>query len=258
MSRVFAKGPGDRSSIPCRVTAKTQKIVIDVALLNTHHSKVMIKGKVEKSREWSSAFLYTSKRELPSHPRLRSPTLLYIYVYIYIYISYLAISTDISDPLSPPLPIVHRFRQVLSATFRIYTELLYLCSSWSPYFCSAMWKGPQEYITYELVPTSPIVLRMSGSSNFYSAALRGIASRFVQYCSQHSCVLAVKLFLHPFSLRPCSATILQYRHDCCLEKVRFFLYIYFIHRQACFVASQLFNVARRTLEAGIETHLTLR
>ena len=30
-----------------------------------------------------------------------------------------AISTDIPDPLSPPLPIVHRFRQVLMVTPRI-------------------------------------------------------------------------------------------------------------------------------------------
>ena len=35
-----------------------------------------------------------------------------------------AISTDIPESLSPPLPIVHRFRQVLRATPRILTELL--------------------------------------------------------------------------------------------------------------------------------------
>ena len=47
MSRVFANDPGDQYSIPSRVIPKTQKIV-------------RIKGKVEKSREWSSAFPYTS------------------------------------------------------------------------------------------------------------------------------------------------------------------------------------------------------
>ena len=31
--------------------------------------------------------------------------------------------------------------------------------------------------------------------------------RLVQYCSQHSCVIAVKLFLQTFSQRPCSAFI---------------------------------------------------
>ncbi len=37
-----------------------------------------------------------------------------------------AASTDITDPLSPPLPIVHNFRLVFRATPRILTELLYL------------------------------------------------------------------------------------------------------------------------------------
>ena len=39
---------------------KTQKMVLDASLLNTHHYKVWIKGKVEQSREKSSAFPYTS------------------------------------------------------------------------------------------------------------------------------------------------------------------------------------------------------
>ena len=52
------------------------------------------------------------------------------------------ISTDIPDPLSPPLPIVHRFRQVLRTTPRIHTEVVYKGSSRSPYFCSATWRGP--------------------------------------------------------------------------------------------------------------------
>ena len=54
MSRVFANGPGDLGSIPGRVIPKTQKMVLDSALLNTQHYKVRIKGKVEQSREWSS------------------------------------------------------------------------------------------------------------------------------------------------------------------------------------------------------------
>ena len=60
MSRVFANGPGDRGSIPGRVIPKNKKMVLDAAMLNIHHYKVWIKGKVEQSREWSSAFLYTS------------------------------------------------------------------------------------------------------------------------------------------------------------------------------------------------------
>ena len=54
MSRVFANDPGDRGSIPCRVIPKTQKMLLDAALLNIQHYKVRIKGKVEQSREWSS------------------------------------------------------------------------------------------------------------------------------------------------------------------------------------------------------------
>ena len=79
-----------------------------------------------------------------------------------------AISTDIPDPLSPPLPIVHYPWQVFRATSSIHTELLYKCSSWASCLCSSLWRGPQEYITYELVPTSAAVSCMSGSSNFDS------------------------------------------------------------------------------------------
>ena len=53
-----------------------------------------------------------------------------------------AIGTDIPDPFSPPLPIVHRFQKVLRATPHILTELLYVGSSWSPCFHLAMCRGP--------------------------------------------------------------------------------------------------------------------
>ena len=59
MVRVFANGPGDLGSIPSRVIPKTQKMVLDASLLNTQHYKVRIKGKVEQSRERSSALPYT-------------------------------------------------------------------------------------------------------------------------------------------------------------------------------------------------------
>ena len=60
MSRVFTNGPGDWDSIPGRVIPKTQKMVLDAALLNTQHYKVRIKGKVEQSKEYSSVLPYTS------------------------------------------------------------------------------------------------------------------------------------------------------------------------------------------------------
>ena len=47
MVRVFANGLGDLRSFLDRVIPKTQKIVLDAALLNTQHNKVSIKGKVE-------------------------------------------------------------------------------------------------------------------------------------------------------------------------------------------------------------------
>ena len=58
MSRVFANGPGDLGSIPNRVIPKTQKMVLDAALLNTQHYKVRIKGKVKQSRKRSNALPY--------------------------------------------------------------------------------------------------------------------------------------------------------------------------------------------------------
>ena len=79
-----------------------------------------------------------------------------------------AIGTDIPDPFSPPLPFIHRIRQVPRATSRIHTEVLYVGSSWSPCFRSAMGRGPPEYITYELVTTSPVVSRRYGSFNLDS------------------------------------------------------------------------------------------
>ena len=52
---VFANGPGDLGSIPGRVIPKTLKMVLDTSLLYTRQYKVRIKGKMEQSRERSSA-----------------------------------------------------------------------------------------------------------------------------------------------------------------------------------------------------------
>ena len=43
MSWAFANGPGDRGSIPTRVIPKTQKVVLNAALLNIQYYKVQIK-----------------------------------------------------------------------------------------------------------------------------------------------------------------------------------------------------------------------
>ena len=59
VGRMFANGPGHLFSMPGRVIRKTLKMVIDTSLLNTQQYKVRIKGKVEQSRERSSALPYT-------------------------------------------------------------------------------------------------------------------------------------------------------------------------------------------------------
>ena len=57
---VFANGPRDRGSISSRAILKTLKMVVGTSLLNTQQYKVRIEGKVEQSRERSSALPYTS------------------------------------------------------------------------------------------------------------------------------------------------------------------------------------------------------
>ena len=59
VGRVFANGPVDLGSTPGCVIPKTLKMVLDTSLLNTQRYKVYIKGKVEQSRERSSALPYT-------------------------------------------------------------------------------------------------------------------------------------------------------------------------------------------------------
>ena len=60
VGRVFTNGPGDLGSIPGHVIPKTLKRVLNTPFLNIQRYKVHIKGKVEQSRERSSALPYTS------------------------------------------------------------------------------------------------------------------------------------------------------------------------------------------------------
>ena len=50
----MVREPGVQSRV------KDSKMVLDAVLLSTQHYKVRIKGKMEQSREWSSALSYTS------------------------------------------------------------------------------------------------------------------------------------------------------------------------------------------------------
>ena len=55
------------------------------------------------------------------HTHARKHTHTHTYIYIYIYISCRAASTDIPDPLSSRLPVIHRLWQVFRVTSRIIT-----------------------------------------------------------------------------------------------------------------------------------------
>ena len=72
--------------------------------------------------------------------------------------------TDLPNPLSTPVAIVHWSRKVFQAASCIGTELLYIGSCWKPNLCSSMWRGPQELIAYEFILIFAAVFRMSGSS----------------------------------------------------------------------------------------------
>ena len=71
-------------------------------------------------------------------------------------------------------------------------------------------RGSQEYTAYEFGHTSPVVSRVSGSSNLDSFRDGWLVAvqlllcdvlppGLIQYCLQHSCVIDVKLFLCTFS-----------------------------------------------------------
>ena len=58
--RMFTDGPGNLGSIPGSVIPKTFKMVFDTSFFNTQQYKVRMKGKVEQSKEKSSALPYTT------------------------------------------------------------------------------------------------------------------------------------------------------------------------------------------------------
>ena len=60
VGRVFANDLGRPRFNPSCIIPKTLKMVLDTSLLHTQQYKVRIKGKVEQSRERSSALPYTS------------------------------------------------------------------------------------------------------------------------------------------------------------------------------------------------------
>ena len=76
------------TGVPSLAYQRLKKMVLDTALLNTQHYKVRIKGKVEQSRERSSALPYTLVEKGTfgsSSTTVVNFTTYYIYIYIYIY-----------------------------------------------------------------------------------------------------------------------------------------------------------------------------
>ena len=119
-----------------------------------------------------------------------------------------AISTVIPNPLSPHLPIIHYFQQVLIATSCIGTDLLFISSSWSSCLCSSIWMGPQEYITFVSVLTSPALSCMSGSSNLDSFCDGWLVAVQLLLCGVLKCLLNYyHLFAHSF-IAPSNCSIL--------------------------------------------------
>ena len=83
---MFANGQGDRGSIPSQVIPKTQKMVLDAALLNTQHYKVRIKGKVEQFREMRSTHLHLGvvviEKKAFGSPSTKVANFTYLYIII--------------------------------------------------------------------------------------------------------------------------------------------------------------------------------
>ena len=84
--KVFANGQGDWGSIPGRVIPKTQKMLLDVSLLNTQYYKIRVKGKWNNPRKGVTPSLRCSSY-WKGNFRVAPTTfgqLIYTYIYIYI------------------------------------------------------------------------------------------------------------------------------------------------------------------------------
>ena len=109
-----------------------------------------------------------------------------------------------TPPYRPSLP------QIFRATSRIYTALLYASSSWSPCL-SRPFEGVHKSISLmssslllQQCPASLarlilIVFVLGGRWSYSCCFVECFPPGLFQYCFQHSCVVTVKRFLHPFS-----------------------------------------------------------
>ena len=100
-SRMFAISRGNRCSIHSRVISKTQKMVLDTALLSSQHCKIHIKGnRAIQAKEQcpplhlSVVAIKKGPFESPSTTVFNFPLDMYVYIYIHLYI-FIYISMDI-------------------------------------------------------------------------------------------------------------------------------------------------------------------
>ena len=104
--------------------------------------------------EKSNIFKYVSMCQTRSYDFwIMNAMCTFVYIFVYISSSCRAISMDIPDPLS----LLSNAYSRLSGLHPVLAQGCLSC------LCLSLWRGPQEYITYELIPTSPAVSRMSGS-----------------------------------------------------------------------------------------------
>ena len=118
----------------------------------------------------------------------------------------------------------------LPGTSLIGTELLYIGFSWLSNLCSSMCRDPQEYIAWIFPYFSSSVLHVwfvyldifddGWLVDVQLLFCWMLPPRLVQFCSQNSCLIVVKLFLHslvsvhvvhPFS---CIDTITAWKKHC--------------------------------------------
>ena len=109
-----------------------------------------VQGIWQRKKYWLGLFFYQENRA--SH---FLSFLLPIQLLIYISSSCRATSTDIPGPFSPP------YRPLLPAGLQDYIlcrQRAFVCRFLLVVLlCSSMWRGPQEYVIYEFVPTSQAV-----------------------------------------------------------------------------------------------------
>ena len=100
-----------------------------------------------------------------------------IYIYIYIYISssssYRAGSTDIPDPLSPLLPIVHRPRQVFRTTLYPHTAAECTFVLVVLLLRGRVW-GSIRVISYEFISASPAMSNLNRFRDRGQVAVQGL------------------------------------------------------------------------------------